>query len=523
MMTCPRVVLALLLTVASFGASSPSLAPQEPGDTPEVQSQPSPDTDPDTTSTPEPEEAAQTEEESAATDATAGPRPRPVVRIGQGHTVRAEDVVREVVVIMGSAVIEGTVERDVVVILGTVQVGPEADIGGSVVNVGGHTEIVDGAAVARDLVVVGGGLTAPDGFAPGGDHVVVAPPGLENRMATIVPWFTRGLLWGRPVVPELPWVWLLVGVALLAYLMLSLLFDRPMRKCVEILEEKPLSASLTGLLVLILVGPLSFLLTVSVVGIVVIPFALAALFIAALFGRATVARWVGARLLPERDPEDRLLGIRSVLIGFAIIVVSYMIPVLGLMAWALVGIFGLGAVTLAFADGLRQERPALAAAGGPPSLDPAFSMGGGPAIRDSVGNTSPEADRIDPGTFTYAGFGGRVGAFALDLLLVAISAGLLGLMDRGGSLILLLLAYHIGFWTWKGTTVGGIICRLRIIRTDGQPLGFADALVRGLASIFSLIVVGLGALWILWAPERQSWHDKIAGTCVVRVPRNYPL
>jgi uncharacterized RDD family membrane protein YckC len=47
--------------------------------------------------------------------------------------------------------------------------------------------------------------------------------------------------------------------------------------------------------------------------------------------------------------------------------------------------------------------------------------------------------------------------------------------------------------------------------------------VRGLASIFSLAVLGIGALWILKDPERQAWHDKIAGTYVVTVPRNWPL
>ena len=35
------------------------------------------------------------------------------------------------------------------------------------------------------------------------------------------------------------------------------------------------------------------------------------------------------------------------------------------------------------------------------------------------------------------------------------------------SIFLLLLAYHIAFWTWKGTTVGGIICQLRVVRIDG--------------------------------------------------------
>ena len=50
-----------------------------------------------------------------------------------------------------------------------------------------------------------------------------------------------------------------------------------------------------------------------------------------------------------------------------------------------------------------------------------------------------------------------------------------------------------------------------------------DAVVRGLASLLSIGAFGIGCLWILRDAERQSWHDKIAGTYVVKVPRNYPL
>jgi uncharacterized RDD family membrane protein YckC len=89
--------------------------------------------------------------------------------------------------------------------------------------------------------------------------------------------------------------------------------------------------------------------------------------------------------------------------------------------------------------------------------------------------------------------------------------------------ILLALVYHVWFWAWKQTTVGGIICQLRLVRTDGAPLRFAEALVRGLSGIFSLAVVGLGFFWILRDPERQAWHDRIAGTYVVKVPRNWPI
>ena len=134
----------------------------------------------------------------------------------------------------------------------------------------------------------------------------------------------------------------------------------------------------------------------------------------------------------------------------------------------------------------------------------------------------PASDLI---AYPHASFRDRLAAFFLDVVLVFIATAMLNL---GGPsmeerVLFLLLAYHVGFWAWKGTTVGGIICQLRVVRVNGEPLRFVDALVRGLSSILSLAVLGLGCLWILKDAERQSWHDKVAATYVVKVPRNYPL
>jgi uncharacterized RDD family membrane protein YckC len=72
-------------------------------------------------------------------------------------------------------------------------------------------------------------------------------------------------------------------------------------------------------------------------------------------------------------------------------------------------------------------------------------------------------------------------------------------------------------------SVGGIICQLRVIKVDGTRMSGGEALVRSLGSIFSLAVFGIGCLWVLRDPDRQSWHDKMAGTVVVKVPRNWPV
>ena len=39
----------------------------------------------------------------------------------------------------------------------------------------------------------------------------------------------------------------------------------------------------------------------------------------------------------------------------------------------------------------------------------------------------------------------------------------------------------------------------------------------------NVAVAGLGFIWIAFDAGNQAWHDKIAGTVVVRMPKNAPL
>ena len=125
--------------------------------------------------------------------------------------------------------------------------------------------------------------------------------------------------------------------------------------------------------------------------------------------------------------------------------------------------------------------------------------------------------------YPRASFLDRLAAFALDCILVAIANAILDITRNDGFYFFLLLTYHIAFWAWRGTTLGGIICNLRVIRTHGAELRPPDAVVRGLASMFSIAALGIGCLWMLQDSERQMWHDKIAGTLVVKVPRELVL
>ena len=440
-----------------------------------------------------------------------------VVRVGSNYTLAAGDEVEEIVVVMGTATVEGHIDGDLVVVLGEARLGPKAVVEGDVVVVGGSLTVESGAAARRDLVVVGGGLDAPADFMAGGEQVVIGFRALGDRVRGLLPWLMRGLLWGRPIVPDLGWVWAFVFAVFLIYLVLLLIFDHPVRSAADTLERTPLKALVTGLIVLLLIGPIVLLLAASVIGLLVVPVALCAVFVAGLVGRIAVARWLGSRLLSEGEESSRFLLARSFAIGSVLLIVAYMVPILGGVVWALAGATGLGAATLAFVSAYRKENPP------PPPVAPLLPPPAPPVLPPLATDVIPGPAAAAATTlFPRASFTDRLAAFVLDAILVGITIGLLDPLDAE-SFVPVFLAYRFGFWTWKGATVGGIICQLRLTRIDGAPVGPAEALVRSLASIFSIGVLGIGCLWVLRDPEQQAWHDKIAGTFVIKVPRNHPL
>jgi uncharacterized RDD family membrane protein YckC len=160
--------------------------------------------------------------------------------------------------------------------------------------------------------------------------------------------------------------------------------------------------------------------------------------------------------------------------------------------------------------------PPVAAAVTPPSA--ATGLAPGPAGAMAI-------------TWPRAGFLIRLAALALDAVLVGMILSLLsGLLPRfvpfhhgPGGVLLVLAAYGACLWKLRGTTIGGIVCGLKVVRVDQRELDWATAVVRALGCFLSLMVAGLGFIWVAFDDEKQSWHDKIAGTTVVRVPKGVSL
>jgi len=81
---------------------------------------------------------------------------------------------------------------------------------------------------------------------------------------------------------------------------------------------------------------------------------------------------------------------------------------------------------------------------------------------------------------------------------------------------LMIVAYFICFWGWRGQTPGKMAMKIKIVRFTGENTDWGDAVMRFLGFIISVLFVFIGNFWIAFDSRRQGWHDKIAGTYVIR-------
>jgi len=455
-----------------------------------------------------------------------------------GNTRVTGPVEENAVSVLGNAYVDAKVDGDVVAVLGNVELGPEAEIDGDVVAVLG--------AVKRDPAAIVHG------------HVQSVFGGQFGGFDGLRSWIDHALLLGRPLAlhRDLAWAWTLALGFLALYACIALLFPAGISRCVRTLESQPGHTLLAAFIALLLAPVLLVLLCITLVGIAAVPFVGAAFLCGYLFGKVVMLAWIGNRVTGQPVTGPLAHPAVAVLAGGAIVLVLYMVPVLGFLVYHLLGLFGFGAVVYTLVLATREHQAArnagaplggaAAAADGAtrassaagPSASPgtagASTQGtAGPSAAGAAGdgpdhplgavesNGAPAAVGASlAASMPRAGFWIRMGALLLDAILVGFVAGML---HHGFHYHLAVLGlYGAVMWKLRGSTIGGIVFDLKVVRLDGREIDWETAIIRALACFLSLAVAGLGFIWIAIDPANQAWHDKIAGTVVVRVPRAVP-
>ena len=427
----------------------------------------------------------------------------------------------EAVNVLGQLTINGVVEGEVVAVLTSVRLGPNAHIKGDFVSVGGRIDTAPGARIDGDIQEI---------------------PFLGDTQVNfdwLKAWVKHCLMWGRPLWfgENLGWVWMLVGAALMFYLFVSLVMPGPVLKCARTMEAHPGFSVLSAALSILLVPLAMIVLAVTGVGPLIVMFLM---FCVGLFGKVVFFAWLGRRF--TRNPENLAAPV-AVLIGGLVTIVIYLIPVAGFIFQKLTGFIGTGIVLYSIVRAMQADRAKsdrhqavnMAATSAPTGVEPpavpnveSAAGAAGPGVAESAAPRPPFVPLSSVKQLSLlprAGFWTRLGATLIDVLLVAIVLNVVETdsfepIEYFPALVGL---YHIIMWATKGTTIGGIILGLKVVRLDDRPMDWSVAIVRALGGYISLAILGLGYVWVAFDQEQQSWHDKIAGTTIVRVPKGVSL
>lgn len=140
----------------------------------------------------------------------------------------------------------------------------------------------------------------------------------------------------------------------------------------------------------------------------------------------------------------------------------------------------------------------------------------------------------------YAGFWIRTGAAIIDTILMLIitlpiltaiygtdyfsgESFILGFWDVLLNYILPAIAVII-FWVYKSATPGKMATKLTIVdaKTGHKP-STGQFIGRYFGYYVSIIPLFLGIIWVGIDKQKQGWHDKLAGTVVIRSNKSEPV
>ena len=121
------------------------------------------------------------------------------------------------------------------------------------------------------------------------------------------------------------------------------------------------------------------------------------------------------------------------------------------------------------------------------------------------------------------GFWIRFLASLIDSVVLFIVALILGAITAGASAYIQLIInilYYVLFTGLRGQTPGKMVVGIQVLTREGEVPGIGRAILREVIGKFvSGIVLLLGYIWVAFDPNKQGWHDKIAGTYVIRRSR----
>jgi uncharacterized RDD family membrane protein YckC len=146
---------------------------------------------------------------------------------------------------------------------------------------------------------------------------------------------------------------------------------------------------------------------------------------------------------------------------------------------------------------------------------------------------------MQPEELEYVGFWPRVGAALIDTLLLGVITWplltafygesywtsnrlILGPMDFLLSWVFPAVAVIL-FWVAKQATPGKMAVSAKIVdAATGNAASTGQLIGRYFSYFLALLPFAIGIIWVAFDGRKQGWHDKLAGTVVVRQKNRQP-
>ena len=75
--------------------------------------------------------------------------------------------------------------------------------------------------------------------------------------------------------------------------------------------------------------------------------------------------------------------------------------------------------------------------------------------------------------------------------------------------------FYSYFWRLRGQTLGMQVWKIKLVSPSLQTLSWQECFARLFFALVSVSMLGMGFIWMLFDPERLTWHDRASGTRVV--------
>ena len=253
---------------------------------------------------------------------------RRIFKIINDYQLTADAVLTTLVVIAADVTLQGRVTGNVLVIGGDVQLSPEAQVNGTLHIIGGwadgNTQGIANLQISNDWQMV-----------PAAVHLVMHPH----------------VFWGISKQTTFRLTFVKVGISLLMYLLVVVIFLKPVNAVSALFARRPIGSIIFGILML---GVLPFLLTLLTLSIIGVPFmllALSLLFPLAILGKAAIFLTIGGTLFSGRWKP------LAVIFGYALYFMATSLPYIDWAAFLLINSLAIGLCLLSGISTIRSQEP----------------------------------------------------------------------------------------------------------------------------------------------------------------------